>query len=184
MYDPCLAVVDKMNAQADGNSRIKFAKETKANAAKAIQAMPIFDLFMDLPHPAADLKHFPVNFIGAPSMDDIDSQIQSDIQDQMREITFFAFPEYDSTVVQEDEENGPIVTRRYAKTHLEVPGFQYYTFTMTLSSGDMIYAHVRRYLPPNKEAPFRPDIGRRLDRAMIIFSRYSGGDDVFLTVLK
>ncbi|CAB9496160.1 DENN domain-containing protein 1C [Seminavis robusta] len=179
------ALPDGMNAQAENNenSRIKFSKETKKES-KVFHATPIFDLCMDLPHPAADASCAPASLIGAPSSNDKDVKIQSEIQDCMKEITCMAFPDYDTAILAQDDDSEPRSTPRYALTILEVPGFQYHTFSLHLKSGALVLAHVRRYLPPHKEATFRHDIGRRLCRAMVVLTRYPGGDDMYLTILK
>lgn len=185
-YDPLKAAVERMNDQSETpeNTRgIKFSKETK-NAKLSFRINPIFDLFIDLPHPTADSDspHDQAIFIGAPTEVEEEKEIQQKIRDNMQDISCLTFPDYDSSVAQEEQEEG--ATPIHGKTSLETPGFQHYTFTLKLESGSMVYAHVRRYLPPHKKVVFRYDVGRRLGRAMIMFTRFPGGDDLFATVLK
>ena len=175
------AVVDKMNDQ-----RITFAEEVKEEKKIDLYSMPIYDMFVDLPHPAESEKSASEVFIGAATEEADDIEIQNDIRNSLADISCLAFPDYDSSTAQEASEDGAVSleVRRYMKHPLETPGFQHYTFPLKLQSGNLVYAHVRRYLPALKDVPFRYDVGRRLGRALVIFSRYPGGDDFFASLLR
>lgn len=190
-YDPAEAVLEKMIDNSESNENeielaiskgIKFSKETKMEK-KSLDIFPIFDLFIDLPHPSCDedLPEGKTTVIGCQTDADGDLAIQNDIQDNMEDISCLTFPEHDSSIVQEEQDEGaPPV---HGKTPMEVAGFQHYTFTLKLDSG-VVYAHVRRYLPTHRGAVFRYDVGRRLGRALVMFTRFPGGDDFFAMVLK
>jgi len=175
------AMVDRMNEQK--GKGIKFAEEVKES--KMIDALPLYDLVIDMPHPVVDASSDEPVFIGSQSGTEEDVEIQNDIQDSMPDISCLTFPEYDSSVVQEIDDEGYLAAAHcFQRNHLEKPGFSHFTFSIKVQSGSLVYAHVRRYLPAHRAAPFRYDIGRRLGRALVIFTRYPGGDDFFAAVLR
>ena len=187
IFDPCNAVVKKMNQQKDQN-RISFAEGVKReipNEKKmANPALPLFDVFLDIPHPA-EVKNTAEVMISGPSEEAEEMEIQNDIRESLPDIACLAFPDYDSSTAQENtEEDVSIEVRRYMKHPLESPGFQHHTFRLKLQSGIFVYGHVRRYLPALDEISFRYDAGRRLGRALVIFTRFPGGDDFFAAVLR
>ena len=59
-----------------------------------------------------------------------------------------------------------------------------HTFAMQLSTGDRVYGHVRRYLPHQNGAAKRIDVGRRGVRAMVIFTRFRGGEKFYQSLMK
>ena len=166
--------------EAAVESRIKFAKEINHSPT-----MPLFDLFMDIPHPAAaeNPTVAPAVVIGSPSEDESDKDVEEDIRSSIEKITCLAFPEYDGSIAQASDGSAS-GKQGCDKLMLEAPGFQHYTFTLKLETGSLVYGHVRRYLPTRDDALFRYDVGRRSGRALIIFSRFPGGDDFFAAILK
>jgi len=181
------SAVDKTSTTSSEQQRITFAEEVKKDGNFPFAALPIYDVFLDLHHPAEPRKSPDTEiWIGIPTEDKDDIEVQSDIRDLLPDISSLAFPDYDTSTAQEVGADGEISleAHRYMKHQLETPGFQHFTFTLKLQSGSLVYAHVRRYLPPLKEAPYRYDVGRRLDRAMVIFSRYPGADDFYAAVLR
>ena len=197
--DPCDAVVRKINKQKSNSNisnqhplphqnRISFAEGVKREIPNeknmANPSLPLFDAFLDIPHPAEVKDNSEVMLPG--STDGTEGmEILDDIRDSLPDITCLAFPEYDSSTAQES--NGSelsIEARRYTKHPLESPGFQHHTFRLKLQSGIFVCAHVRRYLPALDEVSFRYDVGRRLGRALIMFTRYPGGNDFFAAVLR
>ncbi len=132
-----------------------------------VDALPLYDLVIDVPHPVVDAASDKPVFIGSPSEAEEDVEIQNDIHDSMPDISCLAFPEYDSSVVQEiDDKDDLAAAHRFQRNHLEKPGFSHFTFSIKVQSGSLVYAHVRRYLPAHRAVPFRYDIGRRLGRAL------------------
>lgn len=171
--------LQKSQAAQEVENRIKFAREVDHSPT-----MPLFDLFVDMPHPAMnDPSRFPAVLINSPSEEGFDKEVEDDIRNSMVEIACLAFPEYDVSVSQASDVSTS-GKRGAQRTSFEISGFQHHTFTLKLQSGSLVYAHVRRYLPTRDDALFRFDVGRRPQRALIIFSRFPGGDDFFASVLK
>jgi hypothetical protein len=170
-----------MQPESGTENHIKFAKEGENHSP----VMPLFDLFIDMPHPAATESPTvtPAIVIGSSSEDESDRDVEDDIRGSIEQITSLAFPEYDGSISQATEGSAS-GKQNGEKLMLEAPGFQHYTFTLKLRSGSLVYGHVRRYLPTRDDALSRYDVGRRTGRVFIIFSRFPGGDDFFASILR
>jgi len=165
----------------------------------------VFDLFLDLPHPASSWGDEKVKVI-APAVC-IDASCET-MANELHEtqniarITRFAFPEHDDQIhacnmtyreavheAMKDAENKKKKKGSGAglnKRDLYLFGFQssYHTFGLQLVKGMRVYGHVRRYLPSHRDALSRIDVGMRGPRAMVIFTRAPGGHRFYLSVLK
>jgi len=143
---------------------------------------PLYDLFLDLPHPAASPSCPPPVVIGSPSSDKSVSQ-ELGTPESIGRIARFAFPEFDDQLppppVPSSESPGLNRYDVYASK-----GFQRHTFSLQLSSGQRIHGHVRRYLPTHQKAPSRYDVGRRGMRAVILLTRATAGDSTYAALLK
>jgi hypothetical protein len=143
--------------------------------------LPLYDLFLDLPHPAAAAGCPPPFVVGCP----INSpEMEGELSANMSRIAAFAFPDYDDAVAAQQRINKDQALNRYSQYMMQPKGFQNYTFSMQLQSGVRIHGFVRRYLPIHPVVRNRYDVGRRGERALVILTRYSGGDLVYSAILK
>jgi len=145
---------------------------------------PLYDLFLDVPHPAASPGCPPTVIIGAPDAETIShDSIEQELSKSLPQIARFAFPEYDQDTSPPPQEHAPPINR-FDQYAMQPPAFQNYTFSLTLQSGMRVYGHVRRYLPCHKSARGRYDVGRRGERALVLMSRVTGADVIYAAVLK
>lgn len=145
---------------------------------------PFYDLFLDVPHPAASPHTPPSKVIGAPPSDHHES-IEQELSKSMPQIARFAFPEYDQDAnppPPPPDQAAPV--NRFDQYAMQPPAFQNYTFSLTLQSGMRVHGHVRRYLPCHVGAKSRYDVGRRGERALVILTRVTGADLIYSAVLK
>lgn len=141
------------------------------------QAFPLFDLFLDLPHPGCAAGYTPPLLIKGTAPEE-------DLSQQIGQIASFAFPEYDQSQPQPQRAptNGQPLINKYARYAMQAAGFQQFTFTLQLQSGSRVHGHVRRFLPDGAAGRF--DVGRRPERALVILTRISGADLLFTAILK
>ena len=153
-------------------------------------ALPFYDVFLDLPHPAASASCPPPMIIGGFAAED--DAIQKELTSTLNRIARFAFPEYDDTAAgnqqlqaqaAQGQQRGTALNR-FSQYAMQPRTFQNYTFSMQLQSGIRLHGHVRRYLPIHPVAQHRYDVGRRGERALVIMTRFNGGDLVYASVLK
>jgi hypothetical protein len=158
--------------------RLETMATTASAAVAPSKAYPLFDLFLDLPHPGCTAGHPPPILVKGEQEEDLGQQIA--------QIASFAFPEYDQTQQQPQPSAAPNDGRpcinKYARYAMQAPGFQQFTFTLQLQSGSRVHGHVRRYLPNGTAA--RYDVGRRPERALVILTRICGADLVYAAILK
>lgn len=141
--------------------------------------MPLFDLFLDLPHPAA-AKGSPPPFISrSPSTS---AEMEKELNANLSRIGRFAFPEFDDASSQTI--NRETTLNRFSLYAMQTKAFQHYTFSLQLQSGVRIHGHVRRYHPAHPGVKSRYDVGRRGERALVIMTRANGGDLVYSAILK
>ena len=141
--------------------------------------LPLYDLFLDLPHPAAAKSCPPPCVVGAP---DNDPEILKELSESIPRIVQFAFPEYDDSVDQRIPRDAAL--NRFSQYAMQPKSFQNYTFSLQLRSGVRVHGFVRRYLPIHQVVRQRYDVGRRGERALVMLTRYSGGDLLYASVLK
>jgi len=141
--------------------------------------LPLYDLFLDLPHPAAAKSCPPPCVVGAP---DNDPEILKELSESIPRIVQFAFPEYDDSVDQRIPRDTAL--NRFSQYAMQPKSFQNYTFSLQLRSGVRVHGFVRRYLPIHQVVRQRYDVGRRGERALVMLTRYSGGDLLYASVLK
>jgi hypothetical protein len=154
--------------------------------SNAVSAAPwsLYDLFLDLPHPAGS-KACPGPFlISSPVTNN--GITEQEMQAIIPQIARFSFPEYDETAP-----TSPRIQYNHADSlnQLDVyamqnESFTQFTFTLQLQSGQRLHGHVRRYLPPHLGARTRYDVGRRGERALIILTRATGADLLYSAILK
>jgi hypothetical protein len=161
-----------------------LSRQTPPNSGAApgrpqSSAIPLYDLFLDLPHPAASSSCPPPFMLGAPSnTPDMDKELSSNIT----RIARFAFPEFDDAMSQGLPREAAL--NRFSQYAMQPKSFQHYTFSLQLLSGVRVHGHVRRYLPVHPVAKSRFDVGRRGERALVLLTRSSGGDLVYSAILK
>mmetsp|Transcript_22037 Transcript_22037/g.32555 ORF Transcript_22037/g.32555 Transcript_22037/m.32555 type:complete len:1156 (-) Transcript_22037:115-3582(-) len=142
-------------------------------------AWPLWDLYLELPHPHASRKvnNPPVILTSPSSQDPVLQELISSNDATQSKIARFAFPEFRDTAT-------PLPTdmelNRYDS--YATKGFQHHTFSLTLSSGERIQGHVRRFMP--LRLPQRNDVGRRGVRALVLLTRSTGGDTLYSGMLK
>lgn len=144
---------------------------------------PLYDLFLDLPHPAASPSCPPPSVIASPSRSEDEVQKELGTSESIGRIARFAFPEFDDQLppppTPPPESPG---LNRYDV--YSTKGFQRHTFSLQLSNGQRVHGHVRRYLPTHQQATFRYDVGRRGMRALVLLTRASAGDSTYAALLK
>lgn len=143
---------------------------------------PLYDLFLDLPHPAASPSCPPPFLVGSPSTS---QDIQKELGDaaSIARIARFAFPEFDDQLPPPPKPppESPGLNRYDVYT---TKGFQRHTFSLQLACGQRVHGHVRRYLPTHQQAAYRYDVGRRGVRALVLLTRASAGDSCYAAILK
>ena len=142
-------------------------------------ALPLYDLFLDLPHPAAAKSSPPPVVKGAPSTS---AEMEQELNSNLSRIGRFAFPEFDDATSQGIPRETTL--NRFSQYAMQPKAFQHYTFSLQLQSGVRMHGHVRKYLPSHSLAPTRYDVGRRGERALVILTRANGGDLVCSAILK
>ena len=153
---------------------------------------PLYDLFLDVPHPAASKRCPPPLVIGAPPSQSGVESIEVELQKSVSQIARFAFPEYDQDAQQRQQQQlqqqqqltNQMLMNRFDQYAMQPPAFQNYTFSLTLQSGQRVQGHVRRYLPCHAGAPSRYDVGRRGERALVVLTRSTGADIIYSAMLK
>ena len=143
------------------------------------QPLPLYDLFLDLPHPAAAASCPPAYTFGSPENN---AEIEKELSASISRISQFAFPEYDDTLGQRIPRDAAL--NRFSQYAMQPKSFQNYTFSLQLHSGVRVHGFVRRYLPIHKTVQHRYDVGRRGERALVMLTRFSGGDSLYSSILK
>ena len=147
--------------------------------AQQYHALPLFDLFLDLPHPAAARGSPPPFISRSPSTS---ADMEKDLNANLSRIGRFAFPEFDDGTSQSVPRETAM--NRFSQYAMQPKTFMHYTFSLQLQSGVRIHGHVRRYHPIHPDVKSRYDIGRRGERALVIMTRTNGGDLVYSAILK
>lgn len=144
------------------------------------QPCPLYDLFLDLPHPAAS-KSCPGPFLIPPP---VRNQVADEID--ITRIAYFAFPEYDESSPTQQKPNaaGSSNLNQYDVYAMQNESFMQFTFSLQLQTGSRMHGHVRRYLPPHLTARTRYDVGRRGERALVLLTRATGADLLYTSILK
>lgn len=145
----------------------------------AQQALPFYDLFLDLPHPAAAKASPPPMILRSPVTS---SEMDKELNANLSRIGRFAFPEFDDSTSQVIPRDTAL--NRFSQYAMQPKAFQEYTFSLQLQNGVRIHGHVRRYHPIHPAVKTRYDVGRRGERALVILTRANGGDLVYSAVLK
>lgn len=143
------------------------------------QVLPLYDLFLDIPHPSAAAGCPPPFILGNPMNN---PEMEKELSANMSRISRFAFPEFDDSVAQRIPREGEL--NRFSQYAMQPKSFQNYTFSLQLQSGVRMHGFVRRYLPIHHIAKHRYDVGRRGERALVILTRFCGGDLVYAAILK
>ena len=141
--------------------------------------LPLYDLFLDLPHPAAAASCRKPYIFGSPVNN---PEIEKELSASIARISQFAFPEYDESLDQRIPRD--IALNRFSQYAMQPESFQNFTFSLQLQSGVRVHGFVRRYLPIHQSVKHRYDVGRRGERALVILTRFSGGDSLYASLLK
>lgn len=141
--------------------------------------LPLYDLFLDLPHPAAAASCPAAFTYGSPGDN---AEIEKELAANMSNIARFAFPEFDDSVNQHIPRDTAL--NRFSQYAMQPKSFQNYTFSLQLQSGVRVHGFVRRYLPIHQMVEHRYDVGRRGERALVLLTRFSGGDLLYASILK
>lgn len=152
---------------------------------EASTVLPLFDLFLDLPHPRASPECPGAFVIPAPASSSSSSSSSSFLQQiTPHQVAQFAFPEIAAAVT--DPSSSPANTRlnRYDVYATQTTN-AHFTFSWQLADGRRLHGHVRRYLPSHLAARTRFDVGRRGERALVLLTRHAGtADALYAAVLK
>ena len=150
-----------------------------AVAPSAANPLPLFDLFLDVPHPAASSSCPQPFWVASPVREDA---LMEEIRKSIPQVASFAFPEYDQSSAPPTNTSAALNRYDYGAMH-NTPFLQF-TFSLQLSTGARMHGHVRRYLPPHLVARSRYDVGRRGERALVILTRATGADSLYASILK
>lgn len=144
---------------------------------------PLYDLFLDVPHPAASASCPKPFWISSPVRDDA---LMDELRKTLPQISCFAFPEHDQSTMPAPQPPSPgsAALNRFDYYATQNKAFQQFTFSLQLSTGVRLHGHVRRYLPPHLTARSRYDVGRRGERALVILTRAGGADLLYASILK
>lgn len=147
---------------------------------------PLFDLCLDVPHPAASSSCPPPFLIAPPAVHGVtvDATIAQELPKNVPQIARFAFPEFDEAAGGAAAVTPAASLNKYDQYAMQPKSFQNFTFSMQLSTGVRVYGHVRRYLPPHLVARTRYDVGRRGERALVMLTRATGADQLYSAILK
>jgi len=144
---------------------------------------PLYDMFLDIPHPAAS-KQCPGPFV-IPSPSTAPNGLEAtELQSILPQIARFAFPEYDEAPQVAPPNTATTLLNKYDVYAMQTVPFLHFTFSLQLQSGQRLHGHVRRYLPPHLTARTRYDVGRRGERALVLLTRQVGADLLYAAVLK
>lgn len=141
--------------------------------------LPLFDQFLDLPHPAATTDCPPPFALSAPGTT---PEMEKELASNFSRVARFAFPEFDDALATNVPRD--TILNQFSQYAMQPKGFQHYTFSLQLQTGVRLHGHVRRYLPIHADAKSRYDIGRRGERALVLLTRNSGSDLVYSAILK
>ncbi|KAL7548414.1 hypothetical protein ACHAWF_011705 [Thalassiosira exigua] len=154
----------------------------------------IFDLFFDLPHPAASTTDR-AKIVEPPVTVSPPLAREMCNPDNVARLSRLAFPEHDDhhgdSALQERREKLTSAGRtfgahltRHDVYHVDF-SVHHHTFALLLSDGTTrVHGHARRYLPAHGDSASRMDVGRRRPRAMILLTRAVGGERFYSSVLK
>ena len=173
----------------DNNNRNTTASSSNAAASsQSSPPWPLYDLFLDAPHPASSQSCPPPFLIPSPIVDDT---LMQELHKSVPQISRFCFPEYlpetpppPQQQQQQQQHSYHHHLNQYDTYALQNIPFQHFTFTLQLSTGVRMHGHVRRYLPPHLQSRSRYDVGRRGERALVILTRASGADLLYAAILK
>jgi hypothetical protein len=158
---------------------------TSTTSVLSLEPWPLYDLFLDLPHPCASRSSPKPFIIPSPLANTI---AENEKQSILPQIARFAFPEYDETAPTSPKHvrDNPVenVLNKFDFYAMQNESFKQFTFTLQLQSGQRLHGHVRRYLPPHLTARTRYDVGRRGERALVILTRATGADLLYSAILK
>jgi hypothetical protein len=163
--------------------------------------LPLFDLFLDLPHPRASPECPGAFVIPAPSLSPSSPQQQPGSSNNNssnafiqqitpHQVTPFAFPEVTTagpTATTSTTTTTTTSTTRNELNQYDVYAMQttaaHFTFSWQLADGRRLHGHVRRYLPSHLSARTRYDVGRRGERALVLLTRHGTTTDALFPAL-
>mmetsp|Transcript_9482 Transcript_9482/g.13439 ORF Transcript_9482/g.13439 Transcript_9482/m.13439 type:complete len:1073 (-) Transcript_9482:82-3300(-) len=181
---------------------------------KGTSFLPIYDVFLDIPHPAVYDLSTNRSIYGSVSLPTIIAPPEGPALEfsrgigrevtqprGMSNVARFSFPEFRDNNQSIPVESSQNLTKydvyledfafstseyvaKYEYPYTNTHGSSYHSFAMTLSSGERLYGHVRRYLPFHPKANGRFDVGRRSLRALVLLTRCQGGEGFYSAILK
>ena len=174
-----------------GNTAPTSTSKTSGGGA----SWPLYDMFLDIPHPAAS-PQCPGPFVIPTPPNAPNSLETTEIQSVLPQIARFAFPDYDEAPQAQpplsnnnnnnnSNSSSNAVLNKYDVYAVQATtSFVHFTFSLQLQSGQRLHGHVRRYMPPHLTARTRYDVGRRGERALVLLTRQVGADLLYAAVLK
>jgi hypothetical protein len=181
---------------------VTMAQQQQQQQHSSSSPWPLYDLFVDLPHPAASTlqQHLPARVIYAPPSGNnapsvLPPQNSKEMAHLLSQIQLFAFPEYEgggeqgaTTNIngqqQQQQAVATVVLNKYDYYAMQTKSFTSFTFSLQLQDGSRLYGHVRRSLPMHPVATSRYDVGRRGERALVVLTRAFGADLLYQAILK
>mmetsp|Transcript_13871 Transcript_13871/g.19862 ORF Transcript_13871/g.19862 Transcript_13871/m.19862 type:complete len:873 (+) Transcript_13871:103-2721(+) len=163
--------------------------DRKMSPKTSRRPVPLFDIFFDIPHPAASSLNAGSRVIDPP--DNFNSNITSEMCKALNisRIARFAFPDHDDqTHASSKAKNNELLSASQTLNRYDMYLYSFtashHTFSIQIDDGTRVHGHVRRYLPLRSDVKTRADVGRRGSRAMILLTRVTGGERFYATVLK
>lgn len=178
-----------------------------------VSVLPIYDAFLDLPHPCASPQVNERRIIIAPPAGAAfeaskEVGIELATNEGIDRISTFCFPEVqvsgaganlraNTNTTNANADTSTVALNRHdvylsdvffsnrSTTYTSSSlGPSFHSFAMQLASGQRVYGHVRRYYPHHTSAKSRLDVGRRGIRAAVILTRHFGAESFYHSLLK
>lgn len=128
---------------------------------------PLWDLFLDLPHPSASKRSSTQKAVR------VEGTVSEELNQNVPQVVYFCFPQ---ALAPQESSTAQELNRWDV---YGIPGFTQFTFSLQLQDGSRVYGHVRRYLPGAYY-----NVGRRAERALVILTRRSGAGAFYASLLK
>lgn len=192
MSTPTIAVIPPRNVNHENKSSPPLTTNTTP-------CLPIYDAFLDLPHPCASSTVNERRIIIAPPPGEAfaaskDVGMELATNEGIARVSNFCFPEYraeshlSANVTKADAASFPLnrhdvyLQDFYYSNRSTGPSF--HSFAMQLACGQRVYGHVRKYFPHHLNAKARIDVGRRGVRAAVLLTRHADAETFYHALLK
>lgn len=154
-------------------------------------SLSFYDLFLNLPHPAASKTCLPYEIItpgkNTANVTATTNEVIKEFSDvrSIARITRFVFPEFNDRDAKATNPDALLNKYDIYFTQFALSKSQQHIFSLQLSSGVRIKGYVLRYLPVHSSAKNRYDVGRRGVRALVLLTHSNYyGDCIYMSALR